>query len=88
MMVLLRPCLINKPANKPPTSAPNNDKLATHEPCCSVMVSVGKIADGLVTNLLVVWLAVDCKDAKAGDVYPFPSPTENGPNDNAIVATI
>ena len=27
----------------------------------------GKTAEGLVTNLLV-WLAVDCRDAKAGDV--------------------
>ena len=85
MIVRLLPCLINNPANKPPNRAPSNDRLATHEPCCSVMVRVGKTAEGFVTNLLV-WLVVDCKDANAGEVYPFPSPTENGPNDNAIAA--
>jgi len=87
-MVLLLPCLIKSPAHKPPNKAPSNDRLAIHDPCCSVMVSLGNMADGFVTNL-VVWLwAVDCKDANAGEVYPFPRPTEKGPKDRAIAATI
>ena len=87
MIVFLLPCFINTPAHNPPNKAPSNDRLATHEPCCSVMVSVGNMAEGFVTNLLV-WLVVDCKDANAGDVYPLPSPTEKGPKDSAMAANI
>ena len=88
IIVFLLPCLINRPANSPPNSAPSNDRLAIQEPCCSVIVSLGKIFDGFVTNFDDWFRVVDCNDANAGDVYPFPSPTENGPNDKAIAATI
>ena len=68
MIVRLRPCLIKRPANNPPNKAPSKDKLATHEPCCSVILSVGNNADGLVINLLEDSLLDDCSDARAGDV--------------------
>ena len=51
VIVFLLPCLIKSPANSPPNNAPNKDRLAIHEPSCSVMVSLGNTADGLVTNL-------------------------------------
>ena len=51
-----------------PNRAPNKDKLAIHEPCCSVIVRCGKCGenDGI---LLSLWLSFwGNKDAKAGDV--------------------
>ena len=88
MIVFLLPCLIKRPANSPPNNAPSKDRLAIHEPCCSVIVSLGNMADGFVTNLDDWFRDVDCNDANAGEVYPFPRPTENGPNAKAIAATI
>ena len=51
-----------------PNKAPNKDKLAIHEPCCSVIVRCGKCGEN-EGILLSLWLSFwGNKDAKAGDV--------------------
>ena len=65
--VFRRPCFIIRPEQRPPNKAPNKDKLAIHDPCCSVILMLGKWgAKG--GNLSSSGSSVCCNEAKAGEV--------------------
>ena len=48
--------------------SPKRDKLAIHEPCCSVMVRFGKCGEKEGIRLSVWLLLLGNREAKAGDV--------------------
>ena len=65
MSVFRRPCLMIKLEHKPPNKAPKRDKLAIHDPCCCVILMLGKAEENVG-----IWSASSLgrSEAKAGEV--------------------
>ena len=78
-----RPYLITTPALSPPKSAPSSDRLAIHEPCCSVMLKLVIDAATSAAVALSAGSEVACIEASAGEVYPLLRPTAKGPKETA-----
>ena len=47
MSVFRRPCLMIKLEHKPPNKAPKRDKLAIHDPCCCVILMLGRAEENV-----------------------------------------